>query len=46
VTMPTTVPTTDGWLRRNALVLLYVLLIVACVVFAPDAPLNFIYTEF
>jgi hypothetical protein len=44
-TNPTTGPT-DGWLRRNALVLLYVLLIVACVVFAPDAPLNFIYTEF
>lgn len=47
MTIPTTVPTTEGgWLRRNALVLLYVLLIVACVVFAPDAPLNFIYTEF
>ena len=36
----------DGWLRRNARVLLYALLIAACVVFAPDVPLNFIYTEF
>lgn len=35
-----------GWLARNALVVLYVVLIVACVVFAPDVPLNFIYTEF
>ncbi len=34
------------WLRANALVLVYVLLIVACVVFAPEKPLNFIYTEF
>jgi hypothetical protein len=33
-------------MRRNALVLLWVLLIVACVVFAPEKPLNFIYTEF
>jgi len=35
-----------GWLARNALVLLYVVLVMACVVFAPDKPLNFIYTEF
>ncbi len=35
-----------AFLRRNAVVLLYVLLIVACVVFAPEKPLNFIYTEF
>ena len=34
------------WLSENSLVLLYVLLIVACVVFAPEKPLNFIYTEF
>ena len=34
------------WLAENGLVLLYVLLIVACVVFAPDQPLQFIYTEF
>jgi hypothetical protein len=34
------------WLSRNALVLLYVLLVVACVVFAPERPLRFIYTEF
>ena len=34
------------WLAANGLVLLYVLLIVACVLFAPDRPLNFIYTEF
>jgi len=34
------------WFAANGLVLLYVLLIVACVVFAPDRPLNFIYTEF
>ena len=35
-----------SWLARNALVLLYVVLIAACVVFAPDKALNFIYTEF
>ena len=35
-----------GWLARNALVLVYVVLVMACVVFAPDKPLNFIYTEF
>jgi len=35
-----------AWLARNGLVLLYVLAIAACVVFAPDKPLNFIYTEF
>lgn len=35
-----------AFLRRNAVVLVYVLLIVACVVFAPEKPLNFIYTEF
>jgi len=35
-----------SWLSRNALVLLYVLLVVACVVFAPEKPLQFIYTEF
>jgi hypothetical protein len=34
------------FVRRNALVLLYVLLIAACVVYAPEKPLNFIYTEF
>lgn len=27
-------------------VLLYTLLILLCVIFAPDAPLKFIYTEF
>ena len=36
----------DGWLGRNARVLLYAVLIAACVVFAPDVPLHFIYTEF
>ena len=35
-----------AFVARNALVLLYVALIVACVVFAPDKPLRFIYTEF
>ena len=34
------------WLAANALVVLYVVLIVACVVFAPGKPLHFIYTEF
>jgi hypothetical protein len=34
------------FIRRNGLVLLYALLIAACVVFAPEKPLNFIYTEF
>ena len=34
------------FLTQNGLVLLYVLLIVACVVFAPERPLTFIYTEF
>ena len=34
------------WLADNALVLLYVLIIVTCVIFAPDKPLQFIYTEF
>lgn len=36
----------SDWLERHALVVLYLLLIVACVVFAPDKPLRFIYTEF
>ncbi|MBI3784956.1 MAG: hypothetical protein HY270_16305 [Deltaproteobacteria bacterium] len=31
----------DGWR-----VLLYVLLVVLCVLFAPEQPLRFIYTEF
>jgi hypothetical protein len=35
-----------AWVARNALVLVYVALIVACVVLAPEKPLNFIYTEF
>jgi hypothetical protein len=34
------------FLTNNAVVVLYVLLVVACVVFAPERPLNFIYTEF
>lgn len=34
------------WLADNGLVLVYVLLIAACVVFAPEKPLQFIYTEF
>jgi hypothetical protein len=34
------------FLRENGLVLLYVLLIVLCVVYAPERPLKFIYTEF
>ena len=34
------------FLARNALVVLYVLLVAACVVYAPEKPLNFIYTEF
>lgn len=32
--------------RNNWKVVLYVLLIVLCVVFAPEQPLKFIYTEF
>jgi hypothetical protein len=36
----------SGWLRRNGWVLLWVLLIVACVVLAPEKPQRFIYTEF
>jgi hypothetical protein len=35
-----------NFVGRNGLVLLYALLIAACVVFAPEKPLNFIYTEF
>ena len=35
-----------AFLRRNAIVILWVLVIAACVVFAPEKPLNFIYTEF
>lgn len=35
-----------AWLARNGLVVLYVVLVAACAVFAPDKPLNFIYTEF
>ena len=31
---------------RNARVVLWVLVIVACVVFLPEKPLRFIYTEF
>lgn len=34
------------FLSENAVVLLWVLLVVACVLYAPDRPLNFIYTEF
>jgi hypothetical protein len=34
------------FLADNALVLLYVLLIVLAVVYAPERPLKFIYTEF
>jgi hypothetical protein len=34
------------FLAENALVLAWVLLVVACVLYAPDRPLNFIYTEF
>ena len=34
------------FLRQNAVVILWALLIAACVVFAPEKPLNFIYTEF
>jgi len=32
--------------REQGWVLLYLLLIVLCVVFAPQRPLKFIYTEF
>ena len=35
-----------AFLLRNAVVIGWVLLIVACVVFAPEKPLRFIYTEF
>lgn len=39
-----------SWLRRfianNWKVALYVVLIVLCVLFAPEEPLKFIYTEF
>jgi hypothetical protein len=34
------------FITRNWKVVLYVLLIVLCVIFAPDQPLKFIYTEF
>jgi len=34
------------WLRDNALVLFYVLLVVLCVIYTPERPLKFIYTEF
>ena len=34
------------FLADNAFVLLYVLLIVLSVVYAPERPLKFIYTEF
>ena len=33
-------------IARNWKVALYVILIVLCVLFAPEAPLKFIYTEF
>jgi hypothetical protein len=34
------------FLRRHGLVLLYLTLVVACVLFAPEKPQRFIYTEF
>ncbi len=34
------------FVAHNWRVVLYVLLIVLCTVFAPDQPLKFIYTEF
>ena len=36
----------NRFVRANVLVLFYALLILACVVFAPENPLRFIYTEF
>jgi len=35
-----------GLVAENWRVVLYVLLIVLCVVFGPERPLKFIYTEF
>lgn len=37
---------TARFLRVHWRVLLYVVLIVLCVLFAPERPLKFIYTEF
>ena len=39
-------PRVWGVVRNNWKVALYVLLIVLCVLFAPEEPLKFIYTEF
>ena len=39
-------PVIWGLARDNWKVALYVLLIVLCVLFAPEEPLKFIYTEF
>ena len=36
----------ERFVRNNWKVALYVLLIVLCVLFAPEEPLKFIYTEF
>lgn len=35
-----------GFILANWKVALYVLLIILCVLFAPEKPLKFIYTEF
>jgi hypothetical protein len=34
------------FLAENAKVLLWALIVVACVIYAAEKPLNFIYTEF
>ncbi len=36
----------ERFVRNNWKVALYVILIVLCVLFAPEEPLKFIYTEF
>ena len=36
----------NGFVARNWKVGLYVILILLCVLFAPEEPLKFIYTEF
>ncbi len=36
----------ERFVRNNWKVVLYVILIVLCVLFAPEEPLKFIYTEF
>lgn len=43
---PVAVPAARAIAASNWMVLVYVILIALCVIFAPDRPLKFIYTEF